>query len=73
MNCRECKHLKVLVSPAGYYIGTQLKGMPYCRISDYFESLELAEYALKMGCFELRDCVEINAVMNGLIHCEVNS
>lgn len=72
MNCQECKHLQVLQSEAGFYIGAQLDRGPYCRVSKYYGSEKLAKYELKMKLFQLRDCVEINAIMDGLLPCEVN-
>lgn len=72
MNCRECKYLKVMQNFGGYwYIGTWFNGEPYCRASEYYPGKVDAEKALKTG-FVLRDCVEINAVMDGLVTCEVN-
>lgn len=67
----ECKHLIVLESVAGFYIGTLIDRGPYCRVSHYYYPKEDAEYELKNG-FVLRDCKEINAVIDGLITCEVN-
>ena len=72
MNCSECKHLKVLKSAAGFYLGTEYKNLPYCRASKYYATKAEADEALRDG-FELRNCMEINAVMNGLLPCEVNS
>ena len=68
--CSECKHLTSLCSNAGWYIGTTLEHEPYCRASKYFSTREEADEAIRSG-FELRDSLEVNAVNEGLIACEV--
>ncbi len=53
--CRDCKvHLvnKVLLSNAGWYIGTICNCGPYSRESGYYASVEEARKALEDGGFE---------------------
>jgi abortive infection bacteriophage resistance protein len=70
--CLTCKHRKVLKSAAGYYIGATLDHKPYCRVSGYFASRELAKSALKNG-YEFNDCIENYLVRKGILRCEVNN
>lgn len=38
MHCQGCRRLaglRVMSSPAGYYLGTMDQGMPYCRATGY--------------------------------------
>ena len=53
--CPDCKKelkLEVLMSNAGYYIGTWCDCGPYSRESGYFRTRELAEKALEKGGYE---------------------
>lgn len=70
--CATCPYRKVLKSAAGYYIGATLDHKPYCRVSGYFASRELAKSALKDG-FIYRDCMENYLVRKGILMCEVNN
>ena len=48
-------HLTVLESRAGFYLGTQDRGLPVSRESEeYFADRKLAEAALKSGNFTQR-------------------
>ncbi len=52
--CPECGvtlELKVMWSPAGYYVGTQCSCGPYSRESGYYRKPEDADLALKTGDF----------------------
>lgn len=59
-DCKEGYNVRVLRSNAGYYVGTQDEsGVPYCRLSGYYETENQAQGALMHG-FKIRDAVEIN-------------
>jgi hypothetical protein len=58
MICTKGKKLQVLNSNAGYYIGVFDDEGPYCRMSEYYRSRELAEAALESGVISERVCVE---------------
>jgi hypothetical protein len=58
MTCKKGYEIQVLMSGAGYYIGTMDNTYgPNCRISEYFPRRDMAEKALKTG-FKQRDCME---------------
>jgi hypothetical protein len=52
IDCGDTPSLDIYRSHAGYYIGTFCQCGPYSRESDYYETRELAEAALKAGGFE---------------------
>lgn len=59
MLCTMKHEVKVMKSQAGYYIGTDEDGMPFCRISvRYYPTQEAAENVLRHFAFEERHCVE---------------
>lgn len=66
MTCCKGKELQVLMSAAGYYIGTMDNTyVPNCRISYYYyPTREAATRAMKNG-FEQRDCMENKACSGG--------
>jgi hypothetical protein len=45
-DCKQILKLKVLYSPAGYYIGTECCCGPYSRESHYYKSRENAQHDL---------------------------
>jgi len=45
-NCGKKVKLEIVMSPAGFYIGTMCKCGPYSRESGYYKTRELAELAL---------------------------
>ena len=52
--CPDCQvkvKLEVLMSGAGYYIGTRCNCGPYSRESEYYKNREVASAALKTGQF----------------------
>ncbi len=59
-------NLKVMRSPAGWYLGRTCWDKedgfeePYSRETDYYETEEEAKQVLKSGGFEVRDCAENN-------------
>ena len=58
MKCCKEKDLQVLMSAAGYYIGTMDETYgPYCRISEYYPTRDKAEKAMRNG-FKERVCME---------------
>lgn len=55
--CSDCKKelkLQVLSSAAGHYLGTFCDCGPYSRESDYYDTREEAETALKSGAIDWR-------------------
>ena len=53
--CVDCDtkfELKVMKTPAGYYIGTECECGPYSRESGYYPTLEAAVKALSEGGYE---------------------
>lgn len=74
--CVKGHEVKILNSVAGYYIGTteldddsKIK-CPYCRVSGYYKTKELAENALSKNEFVDRDAVEI-MLCNGGEGCQL--
>lgn len=58
LTCKKGYEIQVLMSGAGYYIGTMDNTYgPNCRISGYFPTREAAEKASKTR-FEKRQCME---------------
>ncbi len=58
-HCVKGKQVRVLSSPAGYYIGTTDRNeFPHCRISGYYCTQEEARNHLQGG-FIVRDAVEV--------------
>jgi len=52
--CGITPKLEVLMSSAGYYIGTRCNCGPYSRESGYYKTRKLAEEALSSGGFQRR-------------------
>lgn len=62
--CKQGKELRVLESPAGFYIGTFDDEGPYCRISLYYNDRKWAQedldaYLKDNRQFITRDCMEM--------------
>lgn len=53
-DCKKIPKLQVLMSGAGYYIGTQCDCGPYSRESGYYRSRELADQAFEVDGFAER-------------------
>jgi hypothetical protein len=51
-DCGDIPELQICRSPAGYYIGTYCQCGPYSRESNYYETRQGAEAALKAGGYE---------------------
>jgi len=57
--CTQNKEIQVLLSGAGFYIGTTEDGMPFCRLSvEYFKKREEADTALEKKTYTVRKCME---------------